>query len=1056
MTTDLLGVSVTGLRVSQAKLSTTGRNIANAGVEGYSRQRVDLETNPATLSGAGYIGNGVSVASIERIANSFVIEQLRTDTALFKDLEVYNDSIAQLDRLLSDASTGLSSGLESFFSAMQNGADDPTSIPARQLILSEADNLADRFNTINQRFESIEAGVDEAMTSAVAQINALVNNIAELNGKISDAMGLGNGAQPNDLLDQRDEALRRLSELVSVQTYDQGFGQINVVVGSGQNLVVGRDARQFQLVPSNEDPTKFDVNITNGVVSESITNLIRGGQLGGLIRFEKDVMTEAYNKLGRIAIVMADTFNQTHQQGLTLNNRFGENFFYEVNEPDIAADRVIGNSSNPPPNDRVMRLNIVDSSALPASNYEVTISSGGLFQIERQSDAQVVAQGLVPGSFPFSVNFDGMELVFDSGTYQNGDRFKLAPFATGARDFASALVNPSDIAFASPLLTDAAIGNVGTAEISAGQVLSLNDNFGNALSLFASAGQMDPPLIVRFTSPTTYDVLDNSDPGNPVQLDPPLRDQNYVPGITNSLFPADPGQTLISTYGELIGLPEGKRAVTQASLQVSGATATDFSITDFSGADSFSFDVSISNTVNGVNDATRTITISDSLINNNTTLLQSINLQLSGTDARAYIDDNGAVAFRLNSPGYGDLSLDNYAGPASPAAADGLLGFAISTLASGANSLTTAGDVDGISGNGTLTNGYPSEVLAISRPSLTPGAAPITENIFTVPNASARETAELLSSVAGIDANAFNYVALSDYQISRSAPLQVALNGEALLQYGVDPISGEPVLADIVPDPVSEPDLFNDYLAEQINSNSAFTSAGISAIAGRNAISGEPELRIYSSQGDDLRIDLTAATGESIGVSDGDNPYLTLDGAGNSVASSINVGGRMDIRLADGITMRTFPPQSMLFGDSTASDFAKSTYLGIQASITGQPQTGDTFTLDFNLNAASDNRNALNMVNLARSNTIAGGTESYSESYASLVEVIGIDASSSKINRDASEQVLEQTEALRNSVSGVNLDEEAADLIRYEQMFSANAQVISVARDLFDRLISSF
>ena len=125
MTSNLLGVSVTGLRVAQSALNTTGHNIANAGVEGYSRQRVISETNPASLQNGGYVGNGTRVTSIERVANDFIDAQLRFDTTLFNDLDVYYDKISQLDTLLSDVSTGLSSGLETFFASMQNGADDP-------------------------------------------------------------------------------------------------------------------------------------------------------------------------------------------------------------------------------------------------------------------------------------------------------------------------------------------------------------------------------------------------------------------------------------------------------------------------------------------------------------------------------------------------------------------------------------------------------------------------------------------------------------------------------------------------------------------------------------------------------------------------------------------------------------------------------------------------------------------------------------------------------------------------------------------------------------------
>jgi flagellar hook-associated protein 1 FlgK len=96
------------------------------------------------------------------------------------------------------------------------------------------------------------------------------------------------------------------------------------------------------------------------------------------------------------------------------------------------------------------------------------------------------------------------------------------------------------------------------------------------------------------------------------------------------------------------------------------------------------------------------------------------------------------------------------------------------------------------------------------------------------------------------------------------------------------------------------------------------------------------------------------------------------------------------------------------------------------------------------------------LVNLQNAKTTSGGGATFSQTYGTLVESVGIDTSAAKLNRSAAERVLQQSEEMRNSISGVNLDEEAADLIRFEQLFSANAQVISVARDIFDRLIGAF
>lgn len=1048
MANDILGVSVTGLKLSQTALRTVGHNIANSGTEGYSRQRIDPTTNPAILSGRNYIGSGVNVNSVDRIVNQFVTEQVRTDSTLLNDMEVYFDQIRQLDNLLSDESTGLGASLNTFFSSMQNGADDPTSIPARQLIVSEANNLGDRFNTLYERMQVIESGVDNGMEVAVSQINALAKNIAQLNLQIANALGVGNQAQPNDLLDQRDAALKELSGLVSVQVFDQGSGQLNVIIGTGQSLVIGKDARQLELTTSAGNAAQQDVVFFDGKRREVVTDVITGGKLGGLIRFRDSTMADVYNQLGRVAVVMADTFNQAHQQGVDLNGEFGGLFFYDINDEALARSRVVGNANNAGPNDRQLALYVRDSNVISTSDYELTVGDGGLYRITRLTDGAEVGGGVLSGRLPFQVSFDGLELELQRGSFQSGDQFLLQPVRHGARDFSAVVSSAQDLAFASPLLTDAALGNRGSGTISAGEVLALTAADGTPLPLFADAGSMSPPLLVVFNTPYSYDILDNSDPGNPVHLNPPIRDQAYVPGVTRNLFPTNPGGTLVTTNGDMMGLPEGRSPVTQAAL-LAGGVVPDFSVTDFSGS-AFSFDLEIAGSPGGVNDSITTITINGAALVDEQSLLSHINSQLASSNASAYIADDGSLAFRLRTAGYGNISLDNFSGGVA-GQANNLLGFDIE-----GSTFTTVGNADGVAGYGALTNGYPAEAITITRPSATPGAAPVTSRVFTSINASAKELANQLSSLPGVEANAFNYAEISDLQLTRTTPLQISLNGENLLAYSLDSVTGLPALSNVVPDPATDEDGFYDYLAESINSNTHLKQLGIYAVAGEDALTGARELRLYSSAGDDFQVSLTAAAGESVDISDGDSSPLVLTGAGNNVSSQIVVGGRLDVSLDEGISLGSLPPDSMIFGNTRAADFAQPTYLGIQASISGTPQAGDRFTLDFNSGAAMDNRNALNLVNLQSAKTTSGGGATFGQTYGTLVETVGIEASSAKINRDAAVQVLQQSEEMRNSISGVNLDEEAADLIRFEQLFSANAQVISVARDIFDRLIGAF
>ncbi|MGH1440870.1 MAG: flagellar hook-associated protein FlgK [Cellvibrionaceae bacterium] len=909
MGSDVLGVSISGLRASQNAIRTTGHNIANANTEGYSRQKTEINSLGGTSSGIGYLGNGSYTARVERMVNDFVTNQVRQDTSLSMEMNAYSEHILQVNDILANTSTGLTEGLNSFFSALQNVSDDPTSTASRQLLISESENLANRFNTLYTRISNVEDSANEGLETAVNTMNTLTDTVARLNRSISDSIG-NSGSIPNDLLDQRDEALRKLSELTSIQVVEQD-NQVNVSIGNGLPLITGATATNLILNANEFNPLEPEIYLDG--VRSPITDSLSGGEIGGLLDIKNNVISPALNDLGRIGLVIADGFNEIHQRGITLNNNFGENFFRDINHESSAFDRVLVSNQNQT-SDQIVSLSITDITQLSNSDYRLSVNSTNNYTVTRLDDNTEVAAGILPGAFPASIEFEGLSFDITSGTFSNGDEFLIQPTRVGARDFSSTPLNPADIALGSPLLTDTNLGNLGSATISAGSVLSLTDSAGVALPLFAQTGQMSPPLVVRFTTSTSYDILDNSDPGNPVQLDPPIRNQVYVPGIENSLFSSDRGLTTVVSNGANLGLPAG------------------------------STEVAVGAGVNGYPAETFTLTTTD--------------------------PDTGAVS---------------------------------------------------------------------------------SQNVFSTLNDSARTTAGLLDNVDGVSATAFNYLELRDFAVSLSVPLQITANGEDLVEYDAG------ALASTVPDPaINSGEDFNDYLAEQINENANLSAQGIYAVSAYDSVTSEYYVQLHSTQGDDLTIELEAAVGEVIEVNDGVNADVTMTGAGAGNPTEVLVGGRIDVNLADNIAMTTTPSPSAIFGTIAAS----TAYLGIQANITGNPDVGDTFTLDFNQDAALDNRNGLALVELQQQNTITGSgagvaTQSYGDSYNRLLEEVGIKTSSAELNREAAEQVLNQTISLRDSVSGVNLDEEAADLIRFEQLYSANAQVINTARELFDRLLNS-
>lgn len=242
---DLLNIGLSGLSAAKTNLSVVGHNITNVNTPGFSRQDTVQNTRTPQFSGAGFVGSGTSLNDIRRSYSEFLTTQLRSSTALNADVKAYKSQIDQLDSLLAGTTTGITPSVKSFFSAMQTAAEDPANIPARQLVLAESEGLARRFNTIYDNISSQNEFINKQMVVTGDQINRLAKSIAEYNDAIARVGSSGH--PPNDLLDQRDEAIRQLSAFIGVTVVAQDDNSMNIFIGSGQPLVVGSKASQLEV-----------------------------------------------------------------------------------------------------------------------------------------------------------------------------------------------------------------------------------------------------------------------------------------------------------------------------------------------------------------------------------------------------------------------------------------------------------------------------------------------------------------------------------------------------------------------------------------------------------------------------------------------------------------------------------------------------------------------------------------------------------------------------------------------------------------------------------------
>ncbi len=499
---DLLGVSVSGALASQRALATTGHNIANANTEGYSRQRVDMGTRTPQLAGNGAIGTGVTVNNVERVYDDFVAGEVRTNTSTDSSFRANYEYTSQVDNLLSDPNAGLAPALQSFFSAVNGVSEDPSSTSARQVMLSEAQSLSDRFQYMHDRFDTLREGATAEMKSVVTDINDLTESIGKINDTIINAQEMS-GQPPSDLLDQRDRMVQKLSELVSVRVSEQDDGRLNVFIGNGQTLVVGSEVSEMAIEKSRFDPNHAEIVFKGNASDSVITKFISGGRLGGILEFRNGVLDPAQNELGRIAVGITKTFNEQHRLGMDLESKLGENFFTQAEE---LAPNILPNGRNQ--GDYKISAEITDIDKLTTSDYELS-HRDGKYRLVRMLDDKLLGEY---DKLPGHIESEGFRINLEEGTrIANGDSFVIRPTRHGGEVFSPLVKNTKHIAAASPVRTEALVSNQGDAEISAAVV----EDTGH--TAFSRGNKLDPPFAIRFVDDTHYEILDNSGNAIPIQ-----------------------------------------------------------------------------------------------------------------------------------------------------------------------------------------------------------------------------------------------------------------------------------------------------------------------------------------------------------------------------------------------------------------------------------------------------------------------------------------------------------------------------------------------------------
>jgi flagellar hook-associated protein 1 FlgK len=468
---DLLGTGISGLLASRVALDTTGHNIANASVPGYSRQTVTLATRNPEHVGGYFIGQGVDVVGVQRAYSQYLTTALWTQDSSLQRATTFNQLTDDLNNLLG-GSNNLQSSLDGFYASVQDAANDPGSAPTRQAMLGKAASLVGTFHTLDQQLGQQAGQVNQRISDSVSAINSLSQSIASLNQQIErEAAG---GTPPSDLLDRRDQLVQQLSEQVGVTTSAQG-NSINIFTGNGQTLVSGSTALALKAAPDPYDPTRINVVSQTGA---TLDGQLQGGSLGGLLDYRSSVLEPARNQLGRVAIAFANTINAQHRQGMDLNGQLGGDLFSLPAPQAFPADGNAGNAT--------MTASVTDVGALTSSDYILRFD-GSEWKATTTGGNPVVVTGSPTGP----LEFDGLKLEI-AGSASAGDTFKVEPTRAAAGDIQLAVSDPNRLALAAPFKITAADANQAVAG-----AVKITDA-GNPAVL--------QPVSIEFTSGSTYSV----------------------------------------------------------------------------------------------------------------------------------------------------------------------------------------------------------------------------------------------------------------------------------------------------------------------------------------------------------------------------------------------------------------------------------------------------------------------------------------------------------------------------------------------------------------------
>jgi flagellar hook-associated protein FlgK len=995
---DILSIGAGATQLYRQSLATVSNNIANLNTEGYSRQVASSAEGMPSQQGTVFIGTGARLQGISRAYDEFIESGLRNSSS---DLSTQEPMIQYANRIvdiMGSQASGLSTALDQFFATASDLSADPASSIQRQLFVRDADALASRFREISGHLGAVEQEARSNIELQVSTLNSLSAQLVAVNSQLSGKITIDK--QPAGLLDQRDQILRDMADISKIHVTEATSGEVAVRLGSssGSLIVDGKQSVDLGARFDGNDPGRVDIMVDPyGDIRAAST--VSSGILGGLINFRSQTLGPAMDNFDYLAQTLVAEVNKIHSAGLDLRGQRGTDLFqidsvFDISSPTVNADIDI-------------EIEVVDPEAFKFSPFQIRwMSEDSVWRIE---DGKT---GAVTFAQPDANGFTHAGLQLNStGRINDGDTFYIEPRQRPAAGFRLIQTDPEAIAAAERLRVTASEANISESKVSLsyGQetafqgfeqgigILSLGNNSSTAAGIEVTASNLAPAFVIPRGADNVALMME---------------------------VPQDSGLRM--------------QVMTSEGVHVMG---------------------------HGIDTATQDALMSGDSGFNSSSSYSSTYLNATGTDAYQDLDMTyGFLASRVERQDWIPSADGNGMQEQTT-----IINARIETAPVRLQENTSGTSVDLIAADSLVLNGHSMTALSLAASeessaatmaawlnsaSGDTGVTAVASNIITV----AEEDIDLLQQVrinnvligggafpASIDAlsaaiNAESASTNVSTYVSRDGGLILANStgheGESITLGNPDGSSATNALG-------QSNQTYAGILALESTDKVRFTFGANGVPADLAVLGLRTGIYMNGAADEDLAVFVTG-TG-SANIAAGFNKPQMTDSSQDESPFSVDFVSATEYSITDTATGTVVANR-----DYDAGDVIR--YQSLTLSFDSTPQTGDRFIVDGNEGRVGDNGNMLLMVALQDKPILEGG-RTIVDGYFDLVSTVGNKATLGKISQEALQVVYDQAVESRDQVSGVSLDQEAADLIRLQQAYQASAQIIQMSSKIFDSIL---